>query len=245
MYRKGFKKKHHHFAVVLCTILLVFSLISCSNKEDTIHFHGTSAVNFEKLYLSLMLPEERVVVDSSAVKNGHFSFAYLLEEHAPNNPCFFIIHTKEESVTTIAKKGETIEITLLEEQFSKNYNTTGSNDVLLMYQLDTTLQLLDKSVKKLEQRYHADRYNDSLKIEIEEKYLALISKHQEYLLQFIHDNPSSLTTIPAFYQRYGRRIFFPEKEHQELLSTIIQNLKQHYPESHDLLFIERRTHKNL
>ncbi len=227
--------------LTLVVLLGIILLTGCRHNSNKITFNGIAPENGPaKMYLSIMLPGEEKIVDSAKVKGERFYLSYKPEKSENTTPYFFTIHAGNERVATIGSKGEEINITLNQRNFSQHYSVSGAMDATLMHQLDSTLTAFADSVTVLEQYFQPNRYDDSLKVWIETQYMSLVQTHQRYLLQFIENNPQSLATIPAFYQRFGRRIFISEEDNSDILEKMVQNLKQKYPTSKDVLFIEKR-----
>ncbi len=226
--------------LAVCTLIaLIFA--SCSFEKDRITINGTSLDNsISSYYLTQVLPDGERLIDSSECKNGAFQLSYTPTTDEGETPHFYKIHAQGDKIMTLAKKGETLQMVISGQPFSQNYDISGAEDAELMYQLDTSLLAFIHAIEKLENSYNKGRFNDTLKVQIEKSYLALVSQHQLFLQEFITKNAHSLATIPAFYQRYGRRIFLPETENIELLQKIYHTLQIQYPKSQDLLFIKKR-----
>jgi hypothetical protein len=75
---------------------------------------------------------------------------------------------------------------------------------------------------------------------VEKAYNQLVYNHTTFLKDFIAENPTSIATIAAFYQRYNRKIFFIEDENLPLLEQIYQQLVIIYPDNENIKWINNR-----
>ena len=228
--------------------LIVIIIISCSCKRNAneIIFEGILTNTIEKkIYLTKITPEGRSLIDSCKIKKGYF----LLKVNAKDKnekikikqSAFYEISLHPDNAfTIIARGGEKIKIEANAIQLVKNYHITGSEDAHLIMQLDHQLTLFIDSVEWLQQLYNQYTYNDSVKIFIEESYNNHVYNHTQYLRNFIRQHPNSLATVPAFYQRFNRRIFLPENENLHLLKEIFTNLNELYPENENVVYIGNR-----
>lgn len=224
--------------------ILLFS--ACQPKQAEIVISGTLAHNFEKqIYLSQITPNGLILLDSTEIKEGKFTFELTAENKEESitlqTPHFYQISlSKENGLTTLARAGDHLNITANAESLIKSYTISGSKDAELMYLLDKNLNTFVDTVDKLMAIYNENVYNDTIKVKIEERYLAAVEKHTTFLKQFIRQNGESLASITAFYQRYNRRIFLNSTENKNLADSLCQTLTLAYPTSEDVEFFRQQ-----
>jgi esterase/lipase superfamily enzyme len=110
----------------------------------------------------------------------------------------------------------------------------------LLWQLDQKLKNFIDTTDLLYSIYNAYIEDDSVRLQIENRYNKLILNHSNYLKTFIADNPTSLTTLIAFYQVYNKRKFFDETENLDLLKKIYNQLQVYYPTNENVIFLKKR-----
>ena len=109
-----------------------------------------------------------------------------------------------------------------------------------MNRLDKQLALFIDSTDILTSIYQSEIENDSVRGLVEKAYNQLVYNHTTFLKDFIAENPTSIATIAAFYQRYNRKIFFIEDENLPLLEQIYQQLVIIYPDNENIKWINNR-----
>ena len=229
--------------LIIEIFLLIFIACGCKQGANKIIFEGIlTNCHEKKIYLTKITPEEKILIDSCKLKNGHFQLKMnVRDKREIKQPAFYEISLHSDNAfTVIARGGEKIKIKANATQLVKDYQVTGGEDAQLMAQLDHQLKLFIDSVECLQQLYNQYRYNDSVKMFIENSYNNHIDNHTQYLKEFIQQHPYSLATITAFYQRFNRRIFLPESENLSLLNEIFNNLNDLYPDNENVITIGNR-----
>jgi hypothetical protein len=229
---------------IILTLLLILSLFGCNSNKKQVVFSGKiQNAPSSTIFLYQVLPDGENLLDSSPIKNGQFELIGNLDlkKDNSNSPCFYKIALSNYNyILTVASPREKLNFIIDSTILVKSYSVTGGVDAMLINQLDNQLKLFVDSVEILDQTYKNNQYNDSVKKEIETIYLRYVSNQKNFLINFIHKNPKSLTTLTAFYQKFNRRAFLPEKENISLLNEIVTNLESKYPENKDISFIKNR-----
>jgi hypothetical protein len=232
----------HPVLFLLVTILLF--LVSCTGDSKKIVFSGDLEENIEStISLYYVTPNGEIIVDSSPIKEGKFK---LETDRISNNefsdyPAFFKISLANNNhILTVASPGEKIHIKANAKSLVKTYTVAGGADAVLMFQLDHQLKLFVDSTDALQKIYERNQYDDSVKAVIELKYASYIKNHERFLMQFIEKNPTSVTTLTAFYQKFNRRIFIPENENLPLLKQIQFRLEARYPQNPNVIYVKER-----
>jgi hypothetical protein len=236
----NFLRKLKLFLIGFCILLIS----SCSQKQEKIEFSGElTHAKQEKIYLYKVTPEGSYIVDSTLLENGKFSLTdHINKQYEKKDyPSYYkIFISKTNHILTIAHIGEHLHFKANADSLVKTYSVTGGQDAQLIYQLDMKLKSFIDSVDKLTLIYSSNQYNDSVKVNIETLYKQYILNHQNFLKDFIHKNGSSIATLNAFYQKFNRLTFLPEKENIDLLQVMYNGLKEKYPVNTNVLYINSR-----
>ena len=143
-------------------------------------------------------------------------------------------------MTTIAKRGDRLQIAADANNLAKSYTIQGSDDAKRMLQLDRMLSHFIDTLESLYQIYEQHIEEDDVRAYVEEQYNGLSSQYSADLIRFIKQNSCSMVSIPAFYQTYNRKRFLDEEEHLEILQLIHHDLKEKYPDCENIKFLEQR-----
>lgn len=224
--------------------IVIILLPSCDFNKNKIVFMGELEENIEStITLYKVTPEGEIIVDSAPIEKGKFKLKTnkISKKELKEYPAFFKISLSNNNhILTVASPGEKIYIKANAKSLVKNYTVSGGKDAVLMYQLDHQLKLFVDSTESLQKIYEINQYDDSVKTIIEAKYSIYIENHKRFLVQFIEKNPTSITTLTAFYQKFNRRIFIPENENLPLLMQISSRLEATYPENPNVIYIKER-----
>lgn len=212
-------------------------LAACTNRHTSVRISGDiQNGNTQKIVLALITSEGMELIDSANLKNGHFDFKVSSEneliKERENTPMMFqLFLTEDNSLATMAKKGEKLVITADAKDLTKTYHISGGEEAVLMHQLDSALTQFVTKSEKLYETYQKNIENDSSRAEIEAKYVKTLQNHRKYLEDFIATHPNNMASYIAFYQSYNRRNFFDMYQDLDLLKQINTNMSKVYPES--------------
>ena len=212
-------------------------LAACSNRNASVKISGDiKDGGSQMLRLALITAEGMDIIDSMNLRDGHFEFKISSEDERikerENAPMMFQLFLSEEnSLATMAKKGERLKITADAQDLARTYHITGGEEAVLMHQLDSALTAFVIPTEKLYETYQKNSENDSIKAEIEAKYVEMLHNHQQYLQDFIQSHPDNMASYIAFFQSYNRRNFFDIYMDLDILKQINDNLSKIYPES--------------
>lgn len=219
-------------------MLLCLLCMGC-NKQNGIMFEGDiSGAEGKFLTVSLMTPDGETASDSVQIKNGYFQLTFPMNDE---NPHFFRISLRNDNAfTTLATKGEKLSLVADAASLVRNYSISGGTDAELMQKLDRQLSLFVDSTEILMEWYNLNTNDDTLREQIERAYNQITANHTTFLRQFIQENPQSLSSLAAFYQRYNQCIFLPEEENLDLLKMLYDSLQKQYPDSEDVMWVGER-----
>lgn len=231
----------------ICLWLVLCLLLSACHQrgndlviEGNIHNGGNAMVR-----LSLVGAEETIALDSTKMKNGHFSFTLRASDDESRaraaTPMLYRLDLgHNNAITTIAQGGQHLRFTADAANLVRTYRVSGGEEALLCCQLDSALSVLAQQAEEWYPLYQKNIDNDSLRASIEARYMGLVNAHTAYLLDFIQQHPQNMASFMAYYQSYNRRIFIDGEKHEELLRTLIDNLKQQYPDNPYILLMQQR-----
>ena len=189
---------------------------------------------------------EYVGVSNGVIEEGNFTLKYASEDADPQ---FYRIGFGEKnSITTVARRGEELTFTFSNpDTLCRNYKVKGGKDAQLMWELDQRLSRFIDSAEHLTLWYEYSD-DDSSHVLINNAYTLIKGHHRDFLMNFIAQNPRSITTISAFYQQYQMGTFFDEVADLALLEKIYQNLAKEYPRNGNVRWLAKRIafiHENI
>ena len=222
---------------IVLLLFATFTLIACSDRNVSVSITGDIHNGGNKMIrLALITAEGMDIIDSANLRDGHFEFKISSEneriKERENAPMMFQLYLSEEnSLATMAKKGERLKITADAEDLTRTYQITGGEEAVLMHQLDSSLTAFVIPTEQLYETYQQNSENDSVRVEIEAKYVKMLQDHKKYLRNFIQNHPNNMACYIAFFQSYNRRNFFDLYQDLDMLKQINNNLSKVYPES--------------
>ena len=227
-------------SVVWGQLLLLFAALlfaACGDRNVSVKISGDIHNGGNaKMMLALITAEGMEMIDSTNLQNGRFEFKISSEneliKERENAPMMFQLFLSDaNSIATMAKKGEHLEITADVQDLTKTYCISGGEEAVLMHQLDSALTVFVTAADKLYETYQKNLENDSARAEIEAQYVVMLQNHRQYLEKFIAGHPNNMASYIAFYQSYNRRNFFDLQQDLNVLKQINTNISKVYPES--------------
>ena len=222
---------------ILLFLIVATTLVACSDRNVSVSISGDIQNGGNKMIrLALITSEGMDMIDSVNLRDGHFEFKISSEDERikkrENAPMMFQLFLSEEnSLATMAKKGERLKITADAEDLTRTYHISGGEEAVLMHQLDSSLTAFVIPTEKMYETYQKNSENDSVRAEIEAQYVKMLQDHKSYLREFIQNHPNNIASYIAFFQSYNRRNFFDIYQDLDMLKQINNNLSKVYPES--------------
>ena len=226
-------------------LLAAVLLAACADRNVSVKISGDIKDGGNQMVrLALITADGMDIIDSANMRDGHFEFKVSSEneliKERENNPMMFQLFLSEEnSLATMAKKGEHLKITADAQNLIRTYQVTGGEEAILMHQLDSALTAFVIPAEKLFEDYSENMYNDSVKAAIEAQYLPMLQQHRQYLEDFINKHPNNMACYIAFYQSYNRRTFFDPLQDLDVLKKINANMMKVYPKSEYVVAMTR------
>ena len=222
---------------ILLLLIVAITLVGCIDRNVSVKISGDIKDGGNQMVrLALITSEGMEMIDSVNMRNGHFEFKISSEDERikerENAPMMFQLFLSEEnSLSTMAKKGERLKITADAQDLTRTYCITGGEEAALIHQLDSSLTAFVIPTEKLYETYQNNSENDSIRSEIEAQYVKMLHNHQQYLQDFIQNHPNNMASYIAFFQSYNRRNFFDIYMDLDMLKQINSSLSKVYPES--------------
>lgn len=221
--------------LLLITAALVF--VACGNRHVSVKISGDiQDGDNQMIQLALVTADGLNFIDSANMKDGHFDFKVssdneLIKERENAPMMFQLFLSDNNSLATMAKKGEKLNITANAKDLTQTYRISGGEEAVLMQHLDSALTVFVTEANKLYEVYQENIENDSVRGDIETRYMNLLFSHREFLEKFIANHPNNMATYIAFFQSYNRRNFFDIYQDLDMLKKINANMSKVYPES--------------
>ena len=222
---------------IVLLMIMAMIMASCADRNVSVKIAGDIHDGGNQMIrLALITSEGMEMIDSMNLQNGHFEFKLSSEneqiKERENAPMMFQLFLSEEnSLSTMAKKGERLKITADAQDLTRTYHISGGEEAILIHQLDSSLTAFVIPTEKLYETYQKNGENDSVRAEIEAKYVKMLQNHQQYLQDFIKSHPNNMASYIAFFQSYNRRNFFDIYQDLDILKQINNSLSKVYPES--------------
>lgn len=230
---------------ILLLVFLAISLVACTDRNVSVKISGDIHDGGNRMIrLALITADGMDLIDSTTMHDGHFEFKLSSEneliKERENNPMMFqLFLTEENSLATMAKKGEHLIITADAQDLTRTYHVTGGEEAVLMQQLDSALTAFVIPAEELFEHYSENMYNDSVKANIEAQYVPMLQQHRQYLEDFINKHPNNMACYIAFFQSYNRRTFFDPLQDLDVLKKINANMMKVYPKSEYVVAMTR------
>lgn len=221
--------------LLLITAALIF--VACGKWKTSVVISGDIHDGGNQMIrLALVTADGLDFIDSTNLKNGRFNFKISSEneliKERENSPMMFQLFLSDNnSLATMAKKGEKLNITADAKDLTQTYRISGGEEAVLLQHLDSALTVFVTESNKLYEVYQENLENDSARGEVETQYMNLLFSHREFLEKFIADHPNNMATYIAFFQSYNRRNFFDVYQDLDVLKQINANMSKVYPES--------------
>lgn len=224
--------------------LILFSfaiLISCSNS-DNFHISGT-ITNSENnmVYLDKLGINETTPFDSSAIDSkGNFELS-----GSVSYPTFFLLRLNNQKfITLLVDSLEEITFSADYLNFTRDYKVTGSTGSMQVQDLNNHLRSTNNKVDSLQSlitmSMDAKNYAE-LKKQWSQEIQTVYTNQQNYSMKFINDNPFSMASVLAIYQKFNNGNYIVQDI--QTLKVAASALKSMFPKSLHAQSLYRDTEK--
>lgn len=212
--------------------LIPVLIVGC-NKQETLKIHGT-VPDAEGKYLVLEKIEINTPISLDSVKikkSGNFKLEIPVSE-----PDFYqLSFSNGNFVSLLGLPGENIGLKFKTNDLSSEYEITGSEGSILVQQLDVQLRNTLHEMDSITELYRSNMDSpgfDSLSVSLNVSYNQLMLDQRKFLIGFILNNLSSLSSIKALYQKYNPETYILNdiKDYQ-YLKLVTDTLSVYYPNS--------------
>lgn len=212
--------------------LILFSiafLISCSNS-DNFHINGTITNSQNSMvYLDKLGINETTPFDSSAIDSkGNFELS-----GSVSYPTFFLLRLNNQKfITLLVDSLDEITFSADYLNFTREYKVTGSKGSKQVQQLSRHLRSTNNKIDSLQSliRMSADAQDyPKLKDQWIKEIQKTFSDQQEYSKKFINDNPFSMASVLAIYQKFNNGNYIVQDI--QTLKVAASALNSMYPKS--------------
>ena len=248
-YLKGFR----HFIVLQINMLLRRSvyiallflfIVSCKNEGEQagVNIRGyLPELAGRVIYLEELEVRSKKMIDSTTIgEEGIFKFNLRVPEAG-----FYILSTSEQNQLILqADKGETIEISTSNSDFSEGYTVSGSPGSELLYSFEKALKERKEQIDSLAEVYYAVRGTEDFlekKAALDSTYEAIVKDHKKYVEAFIRSHPGSLAALIVLNRPLGSTPLIDEEDDFRLFHITDSALRANYPDNKHVEDHHRRT----
>lgn len=220
-------------------------MAGCAKDENRFTVTGkVSHAEGETIYFEKLLVSSTQLLDSAKIdKDGGFEF-----KGTTNIPSYYLLKLNDNKfITLLIDSLDEVIVTADAVNFERDYHVEGSTGAVqvkkLTDHLNSTQKKLD-SLQSLHNLYKGNNDYPEMKAQWEEEARKIREKQAEFSAQFVMDNPFSMASVLALYQKFGQQNYvindlqtmrvaasalnsiYPESEHvKALYQNTVQLLK--------------------
>lgn len=233
---------------LLYLLPLIILASACGNHSSDSSGSFTVSAHLENARQIPILVEELTTQDKKPVDTlltddqGRFSFS-----HEIGQAGFYIFRINAQNFfTLVVEPGESISISGDAEALNNTLQVEGSPGSRKLAALNHSLLQSYQQVDSLAEVYqqNIDRPDlEAFRQQLDLAYTRIFESQQQYVKDFIRDNPHSLVSIIALYKYFGNRLLLNEREHFEYFEDLSQSLLIAYPDNHHVMDLKRRVNE--
>ena len=220
-------------------------MAGCAKDENRFTVSGkVSHAEGETIYFEKLLVSSTQLLDSAKIdKDGGFEF-----KGTTNIPSYYLLKLNDNKfITLLIDSLDEVIVTADAVNFERDYHVEGSTGSVqvkkLTDHLNSTQKKLD-SLQSLHNLYKGNNDYPEMKAQWEEEARKIREEQVEFSAQFVMDNPFSMASVLALYQKFGQQNYvindlqtmrvaasalnsiYPESEHvKALYQNTVQLLK--------------------
>jgi len=215
---------------------IALGLFACKNTkkagENEFIINGYFAnTKQEMVFLEELQPRKLIRIDSIKIdEEGKFVFTKKIEDAG-----FYIIKlAKNNFITLLIEKGETIDLSGNSEELAKSYRVNGSKGSILLKDWNMILHNNTESTDSLARiLLNSQEKPNFLEIKkgLDSTYKVILTNVRTKAREFIDKNPKSLASLIVLYQYFGNKALFNEQDDLSYFEKLDKSLKVVYPNS--------------
>lgn len=234
-------RKFFSFCVIAAAFVFIYGCGNDDNPVDEFVIHGKLKNSLgEKVILQQLKTDSIKPLDSVTVdENGEFTF-----KHKPQGISFYLLKISSDNfITLLADRGEKIEFNGNAHQLAVDYSVSGSAGSGLLCALNDHTR---KNFRKTDSLYkiqllHQDSADfPQVKQQVDSAYETVFQDQQRYIQNFIRKNRTSLASLIAIYQVFGRQKVLNERDHFNYFKMLDSTLFLIYPQNDYVLELHAR-----
>jgi peroxiredoxin len=212
------------------TFIILIILATACTKPGEFEIGGTiTNSNDSRIYLDKLEMNGTSPFDSSDIdKHGNFKIKGMIDQ-----PTFFLLRLNDQKfITLLLDSNEQVTFSSDYINFSSDYNLKGSAGSLKVQELNQQLSLTNKSIDSIQSliRLHYGNEHFAKKQEQWVEEIDRICKEQQkFSNRFILDNPFSLASVLAIYQKFNNGDYIVQE--LQTIKIAASALNSMYPNS--------------
>ncbi|MFO7978435.1 MAG: TlpA disulfide reductase family protein [Bacteroidales bacterium] len=230
---------------LLYILPLIFLATGCGSRSKESSGTFTVSAELDNAQQVPILVEELTTQDKKPVDTlmtddqGRFSFSHEIKQAG-----FYILRVDAYNfLTLVVEPGEEINITGDAANLSHTFQVEGSPGSEKLATLNRSLARGYQQVDSLTIVYQQNMSHPDLeefRQQLDVAYTHIFKEQQQYVKDFISENPHSLVSIIALYKYFGDRLLLNEQDHFEYFEQLSQSLREAYPKNHHVMDLKRR-----
>jgi thiol-disulfide isomerase/thioredoxin len=188
--------------LIFFLVVLIIVLSGCRKGNEfsisgkITHAEGDT-IYLEELLVSKSVPYAKVKID----KKGEFEF-----KGKVSIPTYYLLKLSDNNfITLLVDSTDNVYIEADEANFGKEYNIQGSLGSIQIKELTENLNRTEyklDSLRQLNNLYRNSPGYDSLNVKWNQQFAALIEEQSKFSTNFVLNNPFSMASVFALYQKY-------------------------------------------
>lgn len=231
-------RKISHLILSIAAAVLTFGCSNTQKPEEGSFLLKGNIKNSDAPYLILneigktgFSNSDTIVLDSE----GNFSHLIKMSEET-----LYSLILKDDYITLCPKSKEEIEIQSSAEDFSGTYSINGSEESLLLKDLNNRSNQVRKTLKSMSDYLKSANIDnlDSVKHVFLLRLQDIHAQELAYNENFIHKNKGSLTTLIALYRTFEGRPLFDYRNDLSIHKEVLEGLESTMPNNQHTLILK-------
>lgn len=223
-------------------LLVLLSLFSCGSNDAGFKITGSfkKPVDVQVFLSSLGIDAAQLVDSCKTDAESKFLLTGTCSE-----PAFYMVRFRDENIYLIVKPGDKIKLDIDNTLPVPGYYVEGSTESRLVRELISEQKKVLEEISKISIAYEQSKLVPDTFMEkkayFDNLYATLIENHKKFTNNFIYSNPTSLATIFALYQNFGKtnQPLYDKFEDLALFNFVDSNLTAIYPNVPAVLALNR------